>query len=641
MKRALAALACLSAIVFVQGMPDQVLVKKHQIAEDVPVTSNDAGAVRAQNSPVIAVDPADDGFVALANRWDAPDFHCSLQISGDRGKSWIPVEPVPRLPVGAEKCYAPEIAFDGQGTLYYLFVGLQGTGNNPIGVFLATSPDQGRTFSAPVKILGEGNYQVRMALDPTIGNRGRIHVVWLHTTMPPPRGGLPHPPNPIMAAHSDDGGETFSRPVQVSDPHRRYVVAPVLAVGVDGSVHVVYYDLQDDARDYLGLEGPPWQENWSLISTVSLDGGTTFGASSIVDEQIIPPERVMLIYTMPPASLAAADDDYLCVSWHDARNGDWDVFLKCSDDQGRSWPRSVRVNDDVIRNGSQQYLPRLSVSLDGRLDVIFYDRRRDSDGVRNDVYYTYSEDEGRSFAPNVRINSRSFDSRSGQRYLSPSAQGLVEFGSRLALHSWDTGILAAWTDTRNAQFSPYQDIFAGTVHLPVARRGNHLWVGIGLLAAVALLVVILVLRYPGRPGATLCLAIILVSNSCAREARRADRWPPRPATVRVIMKEYAFDHPRSLPPGRGVFSVVNEGKLEHEMVVMALPDDVAPLAQQVRSDRSRTYPVLFHSPTVRPREEGRFALDLSPGRYGIVCFLETPNGEAHLFKGMTSEFRVQ
>ncbi len=441
---------------------------------NVPATANDFRAPRAQNSPELAADPTNPRFVVLANRLDAPDFGCALQISGDEGRGWVGANPVPRLPQGAEKCYAPEVAFDRHGVLYYLFVGLAGRGNNPTGVFLTTSDDRAHTFSAPRRLLGAGNYMVRMALDPTLGKHGRLHLVWLTTSVAAPLGGLPAPPNPIVSAFSDDGGKTFSRPVQVNDPGRPLAVAPALAVGPDHAVHVLYYDLRGDTRDYQGLVGPKWPGRWSLISASSYDGGRSFQRGVVVDRGVVPSERVMLIYTMPPPSLAAGKSGLLYAAWDDARNGDRDVFLRRSIDDGRSWQSPLRLNDDRLHNGRDQYMPRLSLAPNGRLDAIFYDRRNDPQNLRNDVFYTYSTDAGAHFSPNVRLTTTSSDSRSGPRYPIPSASGLMEFGLRLGLLSRDSGALAAWTDTRNSLAAPIQDIFTAETPLPLcaAREGG-------------------------------------------------------------------------------------------------------------------------------------------------------------------------
>lgn len=442
-----------------------------RVGRNVPVTPQDLVQRTVNNSPQLLADPKEPRFVVLASRLDGPDFSCALQVSGDGGRSWISADPVPRLPKGAEKCYAPEVAFDGDGRLYYLFLGLSGLGNSPMGVFLTTSDDRGQSFSKPRKILGKQRYAVRMAIDPDTGARGRIHLVWIQTGTDPPLGGFPATPNPIMAAHSDDGGETFSKPLRVSDPSRPRAVAPALSLGPSGAVHVIYYDLRDDIRDYQGLEGPPWEGTWSLISTTSTDEGRSFRRGVVIDDALVPPERVMLIFTMPPASASAGDRGRLYVAWHDARNGDWDVFVSRSSDRGRSWRDPVRVNDDPLRNGSHQYMPRLSVAPEGRVDVIFYDRRGNVENRGNDVFYSFSPDGARTFSRNTKLTGLDSDSKIGPRYDVPSAQGLNEFGSRIALVSRPSSVLAAWTDTRNTgRAFPAQDIFSATVRLRSGRK---------------------------------------------------------------------------------------------------------------------------------------------------------------------------
>jgi len=289
-----------------------------------------------------------------------------------------------------------------------------------------------------------------------------MQLVWLKATSDPPTGGFGPGPNPIMTAYSDDGGRTLSEPVQVSDPERQRVVAPSLALGEDGRVHIAYFDLKDDIRDYQGLDGPVWDGTWSLVVASSTDGGQRFRRGVVVTDAITPPERVMLIFTMPPAALSA-DKARICASWTDARRGDPDVMLSCSAASGARWSFARRLNDDKASNGRWQYLPKLSLST-GRIDAIFYDRRDDPKNVANNVYYTYSADGGSTFSQNLRITTDPSDSRIGQEYGNPSALGKFEFGSRLGLLSSAKGAVAAWTDTRNSRpGTPGQDIFAAFV----------------------------------------------------------------------------------------------------------------------------------------------------------------------------------
>lgn len=454
---------------------------------EVPVTPMNLTLKASHNSPLLAVDPTDSRFVVMAHRMDAPDFSCGLQLSGDSGRSWMEADPVPTLPDGADKCYAPEVTFDANGTLYYLFVGLHGAGNEPMGAFITTSGDRGRTFSAPRQVLGALNFGVRMAIDPDLGPAGRLHLVWIHATSDPPLGGFGPPPNPIMASYSDDGGRTFSEPVQVSDPDRARVVAPALALGPDHAVHVGYWDLNNDAIDYQGLEGPVWPDPWTLVLATSQDGGENFAAGSVVDDEALAHERVMLIFTMAPPSLVA-DDDQVCFGWTDARNGDADVLVRCSHDEGRSWSKAARVNDDAVGNGKRQYLPRLALSPQGRIDAIFYDRRQDAENVLNHVFYSSSSDGGATFGSNTRITRYPSNSQIGQQYVGAAAEGQFEIGNRLGLVSAPSAALAAWTDMRNSfPQTTAQDLFTAQLRVPRA-TGTAGWarlLGVALIAASA------------------------------------------------------------------------------------------------------------------------------------------------------------
>lgn len=472
-----------------------------QVVPEMPVTAMHQRLGLANNSPEVAADPTDDRFVVIANRFDAPDFSCALQVSGNAGRTWLPARPVPELPDGADKCYAPEVSFDRNGRLYYLFPGLHGGGNEPMGVFLTTSDDRARTFTPPRQVLEERNFSVRMAINDTVGEPGRIHLAWLRATSDPPLGGLGPPPNPIMAAYSDDGGDTWSEPVQINGPDRPLGVAPALEVGPDGTVYLAYYDLKKDQRDYRGLAGPVYDGTWSLLLARSTDGGQTF-TTTVVDEGLRPTERVMLIFTMPQPALTSGADGRVCLAWPDARQGDADVLARCSPDRGETWNGPTRVNDDPQGNGATQRLPQIDLAPNGRLDVIFFDRRQDPADRLQHVYYASSDDGGRRFSANVRVTSRSFDSEIGQEYVSKAAEGLTEFGSRLGLLAEEDLALAVWPDTRNSwSISEGQDLFATSIHHPDPPSGAiTAWVGGLGLVLVGLALTVLGIRRRGPPG---------------------------------------------------------------------------------------------------------------------------------------------
>jgi hypothetical protein len=86
------------------------------------------------------------------------------------------------------------------------------------------------------------------------------------------------------------------------------------------------------------------------------------------------------------------------VAWSDYRNGDLDVFLATSGDGGKHWSEPVRVNNDPVHNGAEQFFQWLAVDpTDGSIDVIFYDRRRDPENRKQIVVLARSTDGGHSF----------------------------------------------------------------------------------------------------------------------------------------------------------------------------------------------------------------------------------------------------
>lgn len=458
------------------------------VADEGPVTASDRRVNSGNNSPQIVTDPGDNDVMALAHRLDAPDFSCGLHVSGDGGESWVPVDPVPELPDGAETCYGPEIGFGPDGTLYYLFVGLAGEGNRPMGVYLTSSDDSGQSFSEPQQLLDELKFGVRMAIDREAGETGRLHFTWIDGGPEVGVGAFGPPPNPIMAAYSEDRGQTLSEPVQVSDADRDRVVGPALQTGPNGDVHVAYYDLLDDRRDYQGLEGPVWDGHWELVTHASDDGGESFESGVVVDE-VTPHERIMVIFTTQPPALAVGENGRRCLAWTDARHGDADVLVSCSPPGSNRWSTPVRANDNPPESGTTQELPQLSISADGRIDVVFYDRRDDQEhDVFSHTSFAYSTDGGESFSASTQLTSHPSNSSIGQQYAIPSAEGMNEFGDRLALTSSDERAVAAWADTRNIQPpSRAQDVFAARVTgLPDGPGANSFgWIGAGVAAGGA------------------------------------------------------------------------------------------------------------------------------------------------------------
>lgn len=456
------------------------------------------GDISANNSPTIARNPRRPANLVVANRIDGPRYACALHVSSDRGSRWsrVPVE----IPRGEErKCYAPDVTFTPDGRLHMSYVTLRGATNVPNAGWYVSSTDGGRTLSRPRKVLGTLAFQVRLTADPK--DPRRLYLSYLRADSDVGVLKFTAPGNPLLVARSLDGGSTWERPARVNAAARTRVVAPSVAVGPGGEVYVLFLDLGDDRLDYEGEHegrgGPPYSGTWKLVLSRSLDGGVEW-AESVVEHRLVPSERFVAF--LPPFPSVAVDpgDGRIYAGFHDGRLGSSDVLVWSRPaGAAAAWEGPRRVNDTPERDGTSQYLPRLDVAPNGRLDVVYYDRRSDPKDVKNDVSLQSSFDHGESFGASIALTGRAFDSRVGYG----NERELPDLGSRLGLVSGDSAAFAVWSDTRAGTIdSNKQDIGSALVVFDkpgVRTVAKHVLLGGGVALTLAGLVV-LGLTLPGR-----------------------------------------------------------------------------------------------------------------------------------------------
>ncbi len=222
----------------------------------------------------------------------------------------------------------------------------------------------------------------------------------------------------------------------------------------------------------------------------SRDRGATW-VESVAGDDLVPIQRFIVFLAQFP-TVAVDGEGRVYASFHSATLGDPDVWLWTLDPGASSWNGPVRVNDTERRDGTSQYLPKLAVAPDGRLDVMYYDRRSDPENLRNHVSLQSSFDHGESFTDAVRLTSQASDSRIGFG----AKEGLPDLGSRLGLLSTNRAALGLWTDTRaGVPETQKQDLAAAAVAitppdgLSDSTEGVLRFGGIAMcLAGVALLV---------------------------------------------------------------------------------------------------------------------------------------------------------
>jgi hypothetical protein len=164
----------------------------------------------------------------------------------------------------------PQMQVADDGTLYVLFPGRSADNTIPHKLLLATSKDQGKTFTvSEIARVAEANTTPTFRWVPEGGPSGTLHVVYED------RQARPLGPRDIFYTRSTDGGATFASPrlVNDDDPQKRYThVNPNMSVAPDGRIDLVWWDFRDGAGlyatdvyySYSYDNGQSWSQNFRV-----------------------------------------------------------------------------------------------------------------------------------------------------------------------------------------------------------------------------------------------------------------------------------------------------------------------------------------------------------------------------------------
>ena len=277
-------------------------------------------------------------------------------------------------------CY---IAFDKLGKFNYW-----ANGATRNGIFVRRSLDGGKTWEANHIPVAEQpsaagipfEDKPYIVADNTKSKfAGNLYVGWTRWRLADSQ---------MVISRSTDDGKTWSEPIEI-DAH------PGLPRDDNGAVEGFDGAVAPDGTLYA-----VWSQDNDIWLTSSRDGGKTFSRA----RPIIHTAPIMFaIETLDRANgfpQIAIDpkSKRLYVTWSDYRNGDLDVFLASSSDGGKTWTPAARVNNDPIHNGAEQFFQWLAVDpVDGSVNVIFYDRRRDARNRKQIVVLARSTDGGHVF----------------------------------------------------------------------------------------------------------------------------------------------------------------------------------------------------------------------------------------------------
>lgn len=188
---------------------------------------------------------------------------------------------------------------------------------------------------------------------PAVGPNGELYVAWEQSSNTGSSTG-----QAIFLAKSTDGGATFSAPTKISD------VTPIL---------------DDDVSDF-------------LCDQPALVGGIRVGDFPAI-----------AVDTGPNSKLKGT----VYVTWNDMRSGDADILGVRSTNGGASWEGPTFINNNS-GDGTDQFFPWVSVLPNGRVGVMWYDRRNDqSNNWWIDVFLGLSSNGGTTWS-NTAVTKKAF-----------------------------------------------------------------------------------------------------------------------------------------------------------------------------------------------------------------------------------------
>lgn len=397
---------------------------------------------------------------------DAPRRSVFVARSDDFGDNWAPVAVADARGTEGQDQHdnrpLSSLAVDrksgGQDAVYLAwrrqFPGQSAPNAKANAAMVAVSTDGGKTFAEPVDLSltvfeDQAKRQEALTTATTVAAPATTTTTTPVVSEPGPASGSPA--GAQQSATTTTTVPPDSRVANKTDVNNFGGSNPVVAIDDEGTAYVAW------VTRYANLTPSPSAAHFLSTSTDRGKTWTTTQITPFVPENINNFGGYMLQWSPDGGSRGALHLVYEGSKRPEISN-EADIFYRRSTDGGRTWTDAKVLNDDDPGKVFFSGLPHLEVAPNGRLDAAWFDTRDDPGLSTNDVYYTFSTDNGQTWSKNQRITDRSIN-----RQIGPFASNF-DLNGPPAVASTDAYALIGWDDTRFGDgLTETQDIFASAV----------------------------------------------------------------------------------------------------------------------------------------------------------------------------------
>jgi len=533
-----AALAATALVLVAQGTA--LAADPPRVTKPVQVTKEDLNPDRTYSSPYLVVNP-ENQMQVVGSFIDLRTKRCGMIRSLDGGQSWKKLDASPALDsypfclnTNSNIFHAP-MTFGRNGTLYVALAGWDtqdgSTSLGNISVLLGKSTNLGDSWTTTIVRNARGkegdavenNRPIGGVAVDTRGSQDVVYVTWQSRASNLRTGPNQEPDRPFVAV-SKDGGKTFSDQFLLSadvykDPTVRSEALkttttqpgsppttasapppagsrasqpdsaanyggrnPDVTIDGKGNAYVFWHSITSNvtpspAMGHFLSKSTDQGKTWTTTQIAPFDARNSL-ATQILWSPKGGPEGTL--------HLVQQGTDRPEVSSYGS------IFYRRSIDGGKTWSDRKMLPDSDPKLLQGQYIPNISLAPNGRLDVAWWDTRLDPGQRMNDLFYTYSTDNGDTWSKNIRVTDRSINRNYGVWGVN------FDMSSPPGVASTDKFAVFAWDDTRltdvgvgdnNALGGGTDDIFAANVQFAAIGGGASRAAKLVLAAALGLLLV--------------------------------------------------------------------------------------------------------------------------------------------------------